>query len=153
MSATIYRRRALRRFERETGEKLVHASVALTTIDHRHLVWDGGRWVELPQTSDDCGMELWRGYGLSSCIWLFGDTRGDGFTRGLMRGPCNTCGVGCSELHLWNCEKLDSLMGHVNPDYWPRPVHRPRWATEERLADPPAFLGMWARYGTSARGR
>ena len=32
MGATVYGRRAIRRFERETGEKIVHASTFLTTI-------------------------------------------------------------------------------------------------------------------------
>lgn len=132
MSATVYGRRAIRRIERETGEKIVHMSGPFaTTADHRHLGWTGEEWVELAQTSDDCGIVSLVGYGLSSCSWLFGDSR-FGFARGLMRGPCSQCGVGCGELHRWDCGRLNTLMTHVNPDYWPRPVHRPMWQDDPR---------------------
>ncbi len=128
MGATVYGRRALRRFERETGEQLVHAAWSfLTTIDHRHLARAGEEWVELHQLSFDCGLPTQ----LSSCRWLFGEPE-HGFTRGLMRGPCRTCGVDCGQLHRWDCAKLDELVGHVNPDYWPRPVHRPMWQDDPR---------------------
>lgn len=131
MGATVYGRRALRRFERETGEQLVHASSILTTVDHRHLAWDGDGWMVLPQTTDDCGTQIYLGYGLTHCHYLFGEPR-LGFTRGLMRGPCRTCGVDCGQLHRWDCAKLDRLIEHVNPDYWPKPVHRPLWQDDPR---------------------
>ena len=123
-------RKGLRRLERATGEKLVWATGSfVTTIDHRHLLWTGEHWSELEQPDMEGGCGMWPR--LSSCEWLFGEPE-FGFTRGLMRGPCKTCGVGCSELHRWNCGKLNELMTFVNPDYWPRPVHRPQWMDDLR---------------------
>lgn len=129
-------RKGLRRLERATGERLVWSTGNwVTTIDHRHLVWDGTDWHPIPDQEaaatvagySPCGLPT----NLASCQWLFGEPE-HGFTRGLMRGPCRKCGVGCSELHRWDCAKLDSLMGYVNPDYWPRPVHRPQWMDDPR---------------------
>lgn len=128
MAITVYGRRAIRRMERETGEQLAWAAGPyVTTVDHRHLLWTGERWSELeqPDYTGGCGVSL------SSCRWLFGEVD-YGFTRGLLRGPCRACGVGHGELHQWNCDKLNGLMGYVNPDYWPRPVHRPQWLDDPR---------------------
>lgn len=134
MGATIYGRRAIRRVERETGLQIVHMGGAmLTTVDHRHYLRTlNGGWGELTQTADSC-MGGRYAYGYSSCRMLFGEPD-IGFTRGLLRGPCRTCGVGCSELHRWNCAKLNEVIRwpSLNPDYWPRPVHRPRWLDDPR---------------------
>lgn len=35
-------------------------------------------------------------------------------------------------LHRADCAKLLSLLAYVNPDYWPRPVHRPLWIDDPR---------------------
>lgn len=126
-------RKGLRRLERTTGEKLVWATGEwVTTVDHRHLRWSSlnCRWYEMLEQDaaatvpgySPCGLPV----ALSSCRWLFGEPE-FGFTRGLMRGPCSQCGVGCSQLHRWDCDRLSSLMEYVNPDYWPRPVHQPMW--------------------------
>lgn len=134
MGAVVYGRRALRRFERQTGERIVWATGPfLTTVDHRHLAWTGERWTELEQSGTDgpgspCGLGR---TALASCTFLFGEVE-RGFTRGLMRGPCRYCAAGDSELHRWDCTKLDELMQRVNPDYWPRPVHRPMWLDDPR---------------------
>lgn len=143
MGATVYGRRALRRFERETGEQIVHAmGPYLTTVDHRHLGWTGDEWVELVQTvSDQCGLAVQ----FSSCSTLFGDASGDcgeRYHNGLMRGPCGVCGVGCGQLHLWDCARLDTLLGWVSPDYWPRPVHRPRWLDNPRCPSSVTALSL-----------
>lgn len=136
MAAIVYGRKALHRFERETGERLVWAAGPwVTTIDHRHLARADDGWHEIPDQDaaatvpgySPCGLPT----ALSSCRWLFGEPE-FGFTRGLMRGPCGQCGVGCSELHRWDCGRLNSLMTYVNPDYWPRPVHRPMWMDDPR---------------------
>lgn len=127
MGATVYGRRAIRRFERQTGEQIVHAAGPfVTTVDHRHLAWTGEHWTELEQDTH-CGVSL------SSCRALFGEVD-HGVHRGFMRGPCGTCGVGCSMLHRADCAKLAGLLGwpSVNPDYWPRPVHRPMWMDDPR---------------------
>lgn len=130
-------RRKLRRLERATGERVVWSTGNwLTTADHHHLVRDtAGRWYSIPDQEAAATMPGYSKCGiptaLSSCEWLFGEFE-FGFGRGLMRGPCKTCGVGCSELHHWDCAKLDSLMEYVNPDYWPRPVHRPLWMDDPR---------------------
>lgn len=131
-----YSRKSLRRLERATGEKIVWSTGNwVTTVDHRHSVWDGTDWHPIEDQEaaatvpgySKCGLPT----ALSSCEWLFGEPE-FGFTRGLMRGPCKTCGVGCSQLHRWDCAKLSSLMEYVNPDYWPRPVHRPMWMDDPR---------------------
>lgn len=130
MSVTVYGRRAIRRIERATGEKIVHATGPwATTVDHRHLAWTGDEWAELHQLSFDCGLPT----RLSSCGWLFGESD-HGFTRGLMRGPCRSCGAICGELHRHDCSKLATILGSsaVNPDHWPRPVHRPMWQDDPR---------------------
>lgn len=130
-------RKGLRRLERATGERLVWATDNwVTTVDHRHLFQGtGGQWYPIEDQEaaatvpgySKCGLPT----ALSSCEWLFGEFE-FGFGRGLMRGPCHKCGVGCGELHRWDCEKLSSLMDYVNPDYWPRPVHRPMWMDDPR---------------------
>jgi hypothetical protein len=133
MGVTVYGRKAIRRVERETGERIVHVAGGwFTTVDHRHFGWDGAAWQPLAQVpagryGSPCGLPV----ALSSCRWLFGEPE-HGFTRGLMRGPCGTCGVGCSMLHRADCTKLLSLLSHVSPDYWPRPVHRPQWIDDPR---------------------
>jgi hypothetical protein len=137
MGAAVHGRKAIRRVERETGEQIVHmASGWFTTVDHRHFGWDGAAWrpliaqIQIGRYGSPCGLPV----ALSSCRWLFGEPE-EGFTRGLMRGPCGTCGVGCSMLHRADCIKLLSLLAYVNPDYWPRPVHRPLWADDPRRGD------------------
>lgn len=134
MGATVYGRRAIRRVERETGLQVVHMNGAmLTTVDHRHYLRTlNGGWGELAQTDISCMGGLYS-YGYSSCRMLFGEPD-TGFTRGLLRGPCRTCGVGCSMLHRWDCAKLNEVIRwpSLNPDYWPRPVHRPRWFDDPR---------------------
>mgnify|MGYP001561449236 FL=1 len=130
MGATVYGRRAIRRFERETGEKLVHASTFLTTIDHRHLGWTGERWTELePFDGSPCG--AWPP--LSSCRILFGRDESGRHVH-FMLGECLTCGVGVAEPPEWWCPTLDMLLSwsSINPDYWPRPVHRPMWQDDPR---------------------
>lgn len=140
MGATIYGRRALRRFERETGEQVVHAmGPYLTTVDHRHLAWTGERWTELEPFDGHCGLPT----RLSSCYELFGD---GGYYTGLMRGPCRICGVGCGQLHMWDCGKLGRLLAWVNPDYWPRPVHRPRWLDDPHAPRSAAALMLRLAY-------
>lgn len=148
MGLHVYGRRALRRFERETGEQIVHAvGPYVTTVDHRHLGWNGAKWVDMaifaPQWphNDPCRLPV----RLSSCTTLFGDLSGgcgQHFHSGLMRGPCRECGVGCGQLHLWDCARLDTLLGWVNPDYWPRPVHRPRWLDDPRCPSSHAALTL-----------
>jgi len=134
LGATVYGRRAIRRVERQTGLRVVHMTGSiLTTVDHDHYWEQGdGAWGLLEPIADTCAMGRF-GYGLSSCQMLFGEPE-YGFTRGLLRGPCRTCGVGCSELHRWDCAKLHYVLswGSVNPDYWPRPVHRPQWMDDPR---------------------
>lgn len=130
MGATVYGRRAIRQFERETGLKVVHSTGILTTIDHRHLGWDGERWIELePFDGSPCG--VWPPQ--SSCSILFGRDA-DGRRTHFMRGECLTCGAGSGELHRWDCPTLDMLLSwsSINPDYWPRPVHRPMWQDDPR---------------------
>lgn len=127
MAITVYGRKAIRRFERETGERIVHAAGPyLTTIDHRHLAWTGEYWTELEATFGGCGLPT----RLASCWTLFG--YGSYYT-GFMRGPCRDCEADCGQLHYWDCPTLDHIMDlpSVNPDYWPRPVHRPRWLDSE----------------------
>ena len=127
MGAIVYGRRALRRFERETGEQIVHAvGPYLTTVDHRHLGWTGERWTELEPLDGHCGLPV----RFSSCYELFGN--GPGWQRQLMRGLCHDCGTASGALHRWDCDRLSRLMAWVNPDYWPRPVHRPRWMDDPR---------------------
>lgn len=139
MGATTYGRRALRRLERATGERLAWATGPwVTTIDHRHFGWDGHDWHPLPPNpapanpniTPTCGLPT----RLSSCTWLFGDPRDGSHTTGLMRGPCRACDAACGELHHWQCSRLVWLLGAVNPDYWPRPVHRPMWVDDARLS-------------------
>lgn len=129
MGITVYGRRAIRRFERETGEQIVHAAGPyLTTIDHRHLIWTGERWSELESShAGSCGLPT----RLSSCSKLFGY---GGHYRGFMRGPCRDCDADCGQLHYWDCPTLDEILDwrSINPDYWPRPVHRPRWLDDPR---------------------
>ena len=128
----MYGRRAIRRIERATGERIVHAVEAAggtmaTTVDHRHLAealgWAAVCW----RTPTDCGA------GLSSCRDLFGRDEA-GAPRHFMRGACWWCDVGPAELHRAWCPLLSRLLGwrSINPDYWPRPVHRPLWRDDPR---------------------
>jgi hypothetical protein len=130
MGSMVYGRRAIRQFERETGEKIVHASTFLTTVDHRHLGWTGERWTELePFDGSDCG--VWPPQ--SSCGILFGRDH-EGARTQFMLGECLTCGAGPGEAHHFGCSILDMLLSwpSINPDYWPRPVHRPQWVDDPR---------------------
>lgn len=150
MGVQVYGRRAIRRFERETGEQIVHAvnlgGTILTTRDHRHLAWTGEQWTELEQ-SDGGNDNPWPACGLatrlSSCSLLFGEAK-HGVHRGFMEGPCSTCGVDCSQLHRADCSKLATILAlpSVNPDYWPRPVHRPLWLDDDRCPSTPGALRM-----------
>lgn len=146
MGATVYGRKALRRFERETGERLVHASDGfVTTVDHRHLIWLGERWSELePGVNGGCGIWPRR----SSCDLLFGDsTPGGGFGTELLRGPCRECDATCGMLHRWDCSRLDRALDMaVNPDYWPRPIHRPLWYDDPRRT-PSTMYSLGFRLG------
>ena len=122
MGITVYGRRTLRRLERITGERLVHAAGPwLTTVDHRHLVWedDADEWVAMP---GPCTLNL------SSCRLLFGvDWTGE--RRHFMTGGCGECWVEPAQPHRYDCSILLELLDwpSINPDYWPVPVHRPRW--------------------------
>ncbi len=134
MSITVYGRKSIRRFEREIGEKIVHASGEwVTTLDHRHFWWDGCAWQQLPLQPDSeypCGVPY-----LSSCSLLFGRDE-NGHSTHFMRGACSgSCGAGPGRLHAWDCTHLRYLLEFrsINPDYYPRPVHRPMWMDDPRL--------------------
>lgn len=129
---TVYGRRAIRRIERATGERVVHAvetagGTMATTVGHRHLAealgWAAVCW----RTPTDCGANLW------SCRALFG-ADGTGARVHFMRGACPDCRVGPGELHRAVCPALADLLAAptINPDYWPRPVHRPLWRDDPR---------------------
>jgi len=123
VAITVYGRRVIRAIERETGERIVHAAgLYATTVDHRHLQWVDG-WTARPWTdAADCGVRL------SSCRTLFGVDE-LGAPRHFMAGACTVCHVGPGEPHRHWCGVLLDLLGwpSINPDYWPKPVHRPMW--------------------------
>jgi hypothetical protein len=129
MALHVYGRQARRRFERQTGERIVWAAgVWLTDIGHGHWRWHQPRavWLPLPWASDtDCGLHL------ASCRTLFGVDR-DGAPRHFMLGGCDRCAAGVREPHRWDCPNLLTAMDSVDPDYWPRPVHRPLWMDDKR---------------------
>jgi hypothetical protein len=133
---TVYGRKAIRRVERAIGEQIVHmAGPWVTTRDHKHLVWRGGDWHPATTSPADvdgsgCGVHLW------SCGILFGRDTG-GVPTHFMRGQCAAkpgCGAGPGQLHAWNCPHLQTIleMNTINPDYYPRPVHRPQWLDDPR---------------------
>lgn len=128
MSATVYGRKKIRRWERETGLLVVHAVAAgrdgplLTTVDHRHFsVDEDDRWGEDDWWgATDCGCRRY------SCSLLFG-LDPDGAPRHFMLGVCKKCCAGPAQPHLRLCPIFLELMDwrSINPDYWPTPVHRP----------------------------
>lgn len=134
MAITVYGRRRIRAIERATGERIVHAAGPwVTTVDHRHLEWLAEEvWLMLPPA--EAGVCA-PGVALSSCRTMFG-TDEAGARRHFMLGACDVCGAGPTEQHRHNCRVLLDLLARpsINPDYWPRPVHRPLWQDDPRRA-------------------
>lgn len=139
MGLHVYGRRARRRFSRQTGDQIVWAvgggherwGLWLTSIEHGHWQWDQQRfmWWPLAWVSDtDCGLHL------ASCQTLFGINE-HGAPRNFMLGCCARCPARPGQPHLWNCPTLLTVLGCVDPDYWPRPVHRPLWMDDPRKAN------------------
>lgn len=83
----------------------------------------GGLGPETPWVP--CDLSFW------SCRMIFGADR-DGRLVHFMRGICTECGAGPGELHRGSCPRLQELLTMMPADYWPMPVHLPRW--QERLA-------------------
>ena len=128
MGITVYGRKAIRRFERETCQRIVHAvgwpTPLITTTQHGHYQRIApGYWrMELWGSPTTCGL------GLSSCRVMFGLDQA-GVPRWFMRGACDVCGVGPYLPHYYDCPVLLRLLADpaINPDYYPRPVHLPLW--------------------------
>lgn len=132
MGITVYGRRLIRRWEGQTGERIVHAAGAwLTTIDHRHLEWTG----------HDDGTDRWAPMAtcppLSSCLLMFGRDE-HGARQHFMLGACSKCDAAPGQGHRHDCGVLLDLLSwkSINPDYWPRPVHRPMWTDDPRRRAP-----------------
>lgn len=128
MGITVYGRRTIRRLERETGERIVHAAGTwITTVDHRHLEWSWAGDAACPPTPAPWRPVPCPGL-LASCRLLFGMDQ-DGRRRHFMRGACDRCSVEPEQPHRHDCPVLVDLLAwpSINPDYWPVPVHRPRW--------------------------